>query len=147
VSAGVTFNVNITGQTANVNIDIKAQSVAIKGLTDWAAENATDIDATGSVNAGTAAFWTCLTYTVPSGKTLLIYNWEAALLNGDGQVAGFIYDDTTSTFLCIGGGQRGFSVTLSKPIRVASGHQIHVSVRQDTGSTLEIRTHIGGVLL
>jgi|GEM_PF-4598162 len=169
VSAGVTFNVNITGSTAtldinitgstatldvnitgqteNVNIDIKAQSVAIKGLTDWAAENAQDIDLWGSATCPTATDTWVIDYTVPSGKTLLIYNWGAASADGDCQLNGYIHDHTAGQNLALGGGTRGFSVALNKPIRVASGHEILVYVRQDSGAYRTIAAHLGGVLL
>ena len=158
VSAGVTFNVNITGSTAtldvniagqaaNVNVDIKAQSVAIKGLTDWAAENATDIDVTGFVQCDSGVICTVVSYTVPSGKTLLIYNWDAALRDGDGQLYCSLYDVNAAVDLGYGGGVRGFSAALSKPIRVAGGHTIRIRARQDSGTSRFIHGHIGGVLL
>jgi len=147
VSAGVTFNVNITGQTANINIDIKAQSVAIKGLTDWAAENATDIDVVGWADCSSGVETRIVSYTVPSGKKLLIYNWDAMLRDGDGQVSAMIYNATTLVGLGFCGGTRGFSVTLNKPIRVSSGQTVEIYARQNTGASREIFAHIGGVLL
>jgi len=147
VSAGVTFNVNITGSTATVNIDIKAQSVAIKGLTDWAAENATDIDIAGFTSLASGAEGTVVEYTVPSGYMLLIYNWDVAMRDNDGQLFCRLYNVTAGVTLGYGGGTRGFIVAYSKPIRVSSGHTIALRARQDTGVTVTICGHIGGVLL
>jgi len=143
----VTLDVNIASQTANINIDIKAQSVAIKGLTDWAAETATDIDLTGYGECDSGITYTIISYTVPSGKKLLIYNWDAALGNGDGQIYCELADVTSGVSLGFGGGTRGFSAVLNKPARIASGHKVKVYVRQDTGASRGIFAHLGGVLL
>jgi len=146
-SSTVTLNVNITGQEANINIDIAAQSIAIKGLTDWAAENATDIDLSGVRTADSGAYVYVVDYTVPSGKTLLIYNWDAILESADGQIIGDIFNVTTNTYICYSGGVRGFSVVLSKPIRVPSGQRVVVRLKQDTGVSQTVKAHLGGVLL
>ncbi len=142
-----TVNVNFTGQTSNVNIDLKAQSIAVKGLTDWAAENATDIDVTGGGFYDSGSLNSAVTYTVPSGKTLLIYNWSVALTDADGQVYGFLNDYTANVTVDVAGGTRGFSVPLNKPIRIAADHVVKVIVRQDTGAGCTVLAHIGGVLV
>ena len=130
-----------------LNVDITAQSVAIKGLTDWAAEQATDIDLTGNRVASSGVFYKLIDYTVPSGKTLLIYNHDGGLMDGDGQLFTYLWNDTTNTYLGFSGGVRGFSTVFSKPIRIPSGHTVHVYATQNTGANRTIWVHIGGVLL
>jgi len=143
----VTLNVNIAGQAANLNIDIAAQSVAIKGLTDWAAENATDVDVCGSALVDSGMLTRVVEYTVPSGKTLLIYDWAAGNMWSENPIWAKLTNDTDAVDLAFGGGGRGFETPFSKPKRVAAGKRVSIYVRQDSGSSQECFGHFGGVLL
>ncbi|MEM2370593.1 MAG: hypothetical protein QXH51_06795 [Candidatus Bathyarchaeia archaeon] len=146
-SSAVTLNVNIAAQAANLAIDIKAQSVDVKLLPDWAAVKAADIDILGSAVIPSDTLSTILSYTVPTGKTLLIYVWNVGLYTGSGQVFGYLYNATDLVYLSLGCAVGGFSIAYTKPIRVGGGKTVKVVAVQRTGASQEVDAHIGGVLI
>jgi len=143
----ITLDVNIASQAANLNIDIKAQSISVKLVPDWGAIQAEDVDVTGSASVPSGQTTQVIVYTVPAGKTLLIYDWSAAILTSDGQLYGALENATDLVVLSHAGGTRGFQTPLSKPKRVAGGKQVGIFIRHDTGAAQIIHAHFGGTLI
>ena len=121
--------------------------VALKLVPDWGAIEATDIDLEGEADIPDATFGYPVIYTVPNGKTLLIYDWSAGFVDGDGQFYAELTNYTTYVVLGIGGGTRGFQTPLNKAKRVASGETIAIAVVHNTGATRFVGAHFGGVLI
>jgi len=142
------LKVDIAAQTlATVDIDISAQSISVKLVPDWGAIEAEDVDVCGIATAASGEYTTVVSYTVPTAKTLLVYDWSAALQTGEGQIVGILYNLTKYFPVGYGGGSRGFQTPLTKPKRFTSDQTIQIIVRQDTGVTLGVYGHFGGTLL
>jgi len=128
-------------------IAIIAQTVGVRLLPDWAAIQAEDVDIVATALAESGIYTTILSYTVPAGKTLLLYDWSVALPSEDGQVWGGLYNATTYFWLGLGGGLKGFQSSLTKPKRIAAEQTIQVRAKQVSGVTQTISAHIGGALV
>jgi len=128
-------------------IAIIAQTVGVRLLPDWAAIQAEDVDIVAIAMVESGVSTVIFSYTVPEGKTLLLYDWSIAIQSHDGQVWGGIYNATTELWLGVGGGIKGFQVSLTKPKRVASGQTIEVRALQVSGVAQIISGHIGGALI
>jgi len=123
------------------------QLIPVKLVPDWGAIQAEDVDLYGTIWADTGGWYTAIEYTVPVGKTLLIYDWSLILASANGQVCGALYNATLDVFLSVGGGARGFQTPFSKPKRVKEGHVIRLTGRHDTGAWEFLSAHLGGVLI
>jgi len=143
----VTLDVNIAASAITMDISITGQTVSVKLVPDWGAIQAEDVDLYGTLWADTGGFYTVIEYTVPPGKTLLIYDWSLILASANGQVCGALYNATLDVFLSVGGGTRGFQTPFSKPKRIEEGQVIRLTGRQDTGAWQFLSAHLGGVLL
>lgn len=146
-SSSITLNVNISSQTADINIDIKAQSVSVKLYQQWETEQGTALDIYGTSVCTTGVLTVLIGYTVPSGKTLYIYDWSGAIENGDGLIYGRLYNISTTSVVSVAGGNRGFQTPFSKPKKFTTGQQLWVYGRHDTGSDKILAVHIGGILI
>jgi len=131
-SAAVTLNVDITATTiGNLTIDIEAQSVAVYNPPDWASLQGDSVDLSGLVTpAAPNVEQLIATRNVTSGKTWVIYAYSIMLYDESGNIAGYIWNDTDNVVLAAGGGCQGFSVTLPKPVRVASGKNVDLYATQ-----------------
>jgi len=123
------------------------QLIGVKLVADWGAIQAEDVDAVGGALAATGTWTQLITYTVPAGKTLLIYDWSAAIENGDGQIIGNLQYISPTVHLSYSGGQRGFQASFLKPKRVTEGKTVVVLGRQDTGSDKLLEGTFGGTLI
>ena len=119
---------------------------SIRDLPDWRTVLAQDIDiiATGVAASGVTTY--ILSYTVPAGKTLFIYDWSCVMINSDAGIRGSLENYTTTTILTMGGGLRGFQTPLTKPKRLSAGQNVRIFVQQDTGVDRIVGCHIGGIL-
>lgn len=142
------IGVNITTQTlADIRIEFHAQTMAVKLVPDWGAVEATDIDTTSyDETVLNNTITTITSYTVPVGKTLLIYDWSASVGSAD---IGFwaILDIFLGSVLSVGGGMRAFQTPLSKPKRVAAGNVARIRVYQSSGVNQSFWGHFGGILI
>jgi len=146
-ASAVTLNVNIAAQAANVNIDFKAQSISVKLVPDWGAINATDIDLEGTVSTSSGTAATAINYTVPTGKTLLIYDFSVTMWSKDTGVLGILYNQSSDLILFRIGSLRGAHIAFAKPKRLSSDQILHVDVVQNSGASEYVSAHAGGILI
>jgi len=146
-ASAVILDVNIASSAAVVDIDISAQTISVKLVPDWGAIQAEDVDVYGTKAAASGSYVQVLSYTVPTGKTLLIYDWSIAIYGSDGQVVAYMYNNTDDLIINVGGGARGFQTPLSKPKRIGAGKTVSIWARQDTGASQSLLAHFGGTLL
>jgi len=128
-------------------IGLLMQLIPVKLIPDWGAIEAEDVDLYGSAAVPSGSDTTIINYTVPNGKTLLIYDWSMAFYSTPGTLCAWIYNASVGVTLSVGGGNRGFQTPLTKPKRVGAGEQILLRVRQDEGAVRSIRGHLGGTLI
>jgi len=128
-------------------IGLLMQLIPVKLVPDWGAIQAEDIELAGTGLISTGTLTKIGEYTVPEGKTLLIYDWSVSLDISDGHIRGQIFTETTGMILSTGGGARGIQTPFSKPKRVTSGQIVPVYVRQDTGAAQWVTAHFGGTLI
>jgi len=128
-------------------IAIIAQTLGVKLLPDWAAIQAEDVDIVATKIAESGIWTTILSYKVPAGNTLLVYDWSVVLPAEDGQVVGDLYNATTHYTLGLGGGLKGFQFSLTKPKRIPAEQTIEVTAIQVSGVAQTISAHIGGALI
>jgi hypothetical protein len=128
-----TVAINIAGQIENVTISLAAQSVGIFLQPEWAASQQTDKNLVVVAQAIGNGGRNYISYTVPSGKTLMIthvggYMYAADVANADKNhiMAVSIYDYTTDTRLFWAGGNGGVFANPTKAIRIPTGHTIYV---------------------
>jgi len=142
------LKVDIAAQTiSNVTIEIAAQTVSVKLVPDWGAVEAEDVDIYASATVPSGSLTTLGTWTVPTGKTVLIYDFSVAMQDGDGEVYGDLLNQTDGTYIINVGGERGFLSPLTKPKVVPAGKTIAIRVRQDTGASRFIIAHFAGVTM
>lgn len=129
-ASDITLNVDITAQTiGNLTIDIETQSVGVYQQPEWACLQGLDKNIYGYyTDKAAAGDWTCIDYTVTTGKTLYICAFGFACLSQVANVYGYIYNVTTSTALAITGGAQGSGQVFNKVIKVTSGQNIVVKV-------------------
>lgn len=127
------INVNIAAQGSNVTISVAAQSVGVYLQPEWAASQQTDKNLVVVAQAIGNGGRNYVSYTVPSGKTLMIthvggYMYAADVANADKNhiMAVSIYDYTTDTRLFWAGGNGGVFANPTKAIRIPTGHTIFV---------------------
>jgi hypothetical protein len=94
---------------------------------------------------------TFVDYTVPAGKTLYITEFgcqcrAASKADADNnQICwGFIYDDTTSTFLWISGGSGGITMPFNKPLVIPATHQVSFQCFNGSNHLCDISVSAGG---
>jgi len=128
-------------------IGLLMQLIPVKLVPDWGAIEAEDIELQGCASAPTATSTLLLSYTVPAGKTLLIYHWAA--VNASSEYAAYyhLYNSTDMFVLSYGTGYRGFQTSFGKPIRMASGKTVAVYGTQGSGVSQVLCAHVGGVLI
>lgn len=146
-ASAITLNVNIAASAATVDIDISAQSISVKLVPDWGAINATDINLHGYSSVPNNTPTVLIDYTVPAGKTLLVYDWSAAIGTSDGQIAGSLYRSDVLTTYGRNGGIRGFQQVFNKPKRFDAGWIVRVAVVHQIGSNQDCYATVGGVLI
>jgi len=113
----------------------------------WAAKTGYDTVQGGcAVFASSGSLETVVEYVVPTGKTLMIYDWSGVIYTGDGQIYGDLYNWTDEVTMARSGGARGFSQSFFKPLLVTEGKTIRLRLRQDTGAAQTICGHFGGSL-
>jgi hypothetical protein len=126
--------IDISAQTiGNLAISVSAQSVGVYLQPEWAAKEGTDKNLVVAASAQDNLGYNYASYTVPSGKTLLIthvggYMYATAVANADKNhiMAVSIYDATAATYLFWAGGNGGVFANLAKAIRIPAGHTIWV---------------------
>jgi hypothetical protein len=141
--------INIAAQTIeNLRININAQSIGIYAITDWSAKNATDIDFYGyNATAANNSWYALISYTVPAGKTLLIYDYCATVYGVAGPVYGRLYNATDAKEIHWAQGAYGVNVQFTKPKRITEGKEVRLYVLQNSGATQWINGMLGGILV
>jgi hypothetical protein len=130
--------VTINAQAQDVTVNISAQNVGVYLEPQWAAKQGTDVNATACIQITTTGVneQQVFSYTVPSGKTLLIHGLGGYGDNGPANPFGlYIYDFTAGVRLATIGGAGGCSISFAKPLSAAAGHQVAVYVRANVGAT------------
>jgi len=113
----------------------------------WAAAAGYDTVQGGcAVLAASGSLETVVEYVVPTGKTLMIYDWSGVIYTADGQIYGELHNVTDAVTMARSGGSRGFSQSFFKPLLVTEGKTIRLRLRQDTGAAQTICGHFGGSL-
>jgi hypothetical protein len=119
----------------------------VRLLQDKGAIEGTDVNLVAEDSVGNGVLTLILSYTVPAGHTLLIYDWSVALINGKGEVNAYLYNNTTSTIIGVGGASRGFQTPFSKPKAVLTGQVARIYVNQHEGADRDVQVHIGGIFI
>jgi len=143
----VTLDVNIAASAITLNISITGQTVSVKLVPDWGAIQAEDVDVAASAAIANETWTKVLSYTVPTGKTLLLYDWSALMEANTEVLTGVLMNATTGLYVSIAGGVGGFQTPFSKPKRFTAGQEAQVWLRQETGGTQTVRAHFGGTLI
>jgi len=113
----------------------------------WAAAAGYDTIQGGcAVLAASGSLETVVEYVVPTGKTLMIYDWSGVIYTADGQIYGDLRNVTDGITIARSGGSRGFSQSFFKPLLLTEGKTIRLRLRQDTGAAQTICGHFGGSL-
>jgi len=128
-------------------IGLLMQLIPVKLVPDWGAIEAEDLDVIGGTLAPTDTDVTLVSYTVPEGKTLLIYDWAIVVSAATTGVTGALYNATDMVTLGYGGGNSGFATPLSKPKRVKTGKTVQVVGMHNAGTDKWLFGHMGGVLI
>jgi len=128
-------------------IALYMQLIPLKGLPDWGAVEAEDVDVYGAADVASGPWGFIVVYTEPADKTLLIYDWSVILEDAENPVAAYLNNATTATIISVGGGGRGFQTPFSKPKRIPGGHTVEIRAQQLSGVTRPIHGHFGGVLI
>jgi len=128
-------------------IAFTAQTVEVKLLPDWGTVEGWHVDLVAFKLASSGVWTTILSYKVPEGRTLLLYDWSVALPDQDGQVCGAMWIKELYLWLGLGGGFKGFQVSLTRPKRVDSEQTLEVRGIQVSGVDQTLGAHIGGVLI
>jgi len=143
--------VNIAASAVTINMDIKAQSVAIKIQAEWSVQAGQHkfFRNTGSnVATGIGCEWT---YTVPTGKTFYIthfggsiYGTAAADRDKDQICYMRVKNDTTTTTLAEVGGHGGGGMVLPTPIKIPAGQTVSYGLWNFSNHNCEIFFTLGG---
>jgi len=142
------LKIDVVAQTLpELKIDIAAQTVSVKLVPDWGTIAAEDVEAQGCATAPSGVTVGLLSYTVPPGKTLLIYHWDAINMSSEYSAYYTLYNSTDGLVLAHASGRRGFQTPFGKPIRVAAGKTIVLQGTQDSGGPQILCGHFGGTLI
>lgn len=139
-AAAVTLDVDVVAQTVgSITIDIEAQSVAVYNPPDWSGLQGDDVDLVGTYSAaGSGSTVVVASRTVTTGKTWVVYAFQAACDGAAGNILGWLWDNTDSVTLSACGGAQGFVAGLPKPILFTAGHVIQFKAIQFTGGNATI---------
>jgi len=146
IASAITLNVDITAQTiGNLVIDIEAQSVGIYLKADWEVLQGTDKNLDGNATCNDGNLTQVLSQEVTAGKTFYICQWGFNVDENTGAKAVlWKYGDTTTTILAENGGQVGGAQSLTKPIAIAAGDYVRVSLQQWSGGNILGHGSVGG---
>jgi len=165
-ASAVTLDINIASQAANVDVniaasavtlnisgsvsitgvaqvDIEAQSVAVKPQAEWSPQQAQQkyfVFYDSGIGSGS---WSQSDYTVTTGKTLYITHISFYLLGYgatydiSGGAGLTLYNVSSGSYLAVIGGQSGNGVSFPTPLKVTSGQTIRVSIGNMTNQTLQ----------
>jgi len=100
--------------------------------------------ASASVASGTTEVQ-ILSYTVPSGQTLYIFDWGVVVQDYATAVWGHLRRGTT--YHIYGAGNPGFSQHFNKPKIVQSGETVYIFAWQLSGATRNVIAWFNGVLI
>lgn len=146
------LEVDITAQTVgDITIDIENQSVGLWGEAGWAALQGNDKGFRASTANAARGDDATVEYTVPAGKTLYLitfggasYAVDAADADKQHAVEGYIYNDTTSTYLAHIGGNLGFGISFGIPLVVPENELVKVRLFNRASFNCNIRVRALG---
>lgn len=136
--------VNIAGQIANVTISLAAQTVGISLQGDWAAQQGTDKDFDGDVASPTSGWNLVISYTVPSNKTLFIYDVSFRYGSDTGRIVISLENDTDTVVLAQSAGEGGGWMSFTKPKVIPASHTVKLWARYYGGSAGALHGSMGG---
>lgn len=121
--------ITISGQISNLEIDVKAQSVAIKGLAEWGTVEGKSVNKGDGDSLSSQSGGYILAETVPTGKIWYVFQWSVVCYTST-ENAPFrcTLEVPATVFVCHGGGEYGYSYSLARPFKAMAGQEIKVYV-------------------
>jgi len=145
-ASAVTVDVDISAQTVgDITIDITAQSVGVYQQPEWAALQGIDVNLIGTALAIVQSNWyQLITRNTTAGKTFYITGWGMYAQGGGGGVRGYLYNNSTATFLAVCGGYQGFNANFTKPLKLTSGQNLRAWGAQEIAANITLVVYVVG---
>jgi hypothetical protein len=150
VSVG-NLNVNISAQSVTVNMDVKAQSVAVKSQAEWSPQAGQQKYVTGSGLNRASGSGVAADYSVPSGKTLYITHmgysvngYAAADRDKQQHARCHLSNYSTGVGLAYIGGDGGNGISFPTPIKIPENQVVRMLVVNMANHNCDIYLCWGG---